>query len=55
MLRHLPPMRKGRCIVMRNYVEKIELENYWKDEPIDPLVKKLDEIIEKGNKNVSRK
>ena len=35
---------------MRNYVEKIELENYWKNEPIDPLVKKLDAIIKKSNK-----
>ena len=37
---------------MRDFVEKLEIENYWKDEPIDPLVKKLDEIIAKGNKNV---
>ena len=34
---------------MNNYVEKLELENYWKDEPIDPLVKKLDELIKKGS------
>ena len=35
---------------MKNFVEKLEMENYWKDEPIDPLVAKLDAIIEKTNK-----
>ena len=37
---------------MRDFVEKLELENYWSDVEIDPLVKKLDEIIEKGKNNV---
>ncbi len=33
---------------MRDFVEKLELENYWSDSQIDPLAKKLDELIKKG-------
>jgi hypothetical protein len=33
---------------MKDYVKKLELENYWADEPIDPLAKRLDELISKG-------
>ncbi len=33
---------------MRDFVEKLELENYLADEPIDPLAKRLDELIKKG-------
>ena len=33
---------------MKNFVEKLELENYLADEPIDPLAKMLDELISKG-------
>jgi len=33
---------------MRDYVEKLELENYWADEPIDPLAQRPDELISKG-------
>ena len=33
---------------MRNYVKQLELENYLSDEEIDPLTKKLDELILKG-------
>ena len=33
---------------MRDYVEKLEIENFWEDEYIDPLSKKLDELIKKG-------
>jgi hypothetical protein len=33
---------------MRNYVKQLELENYLSDEEIDPLAKRLDEIILKG-------
>ncbi len=33
---------------MMNFVEKLELENYLADEPIDPLAQRLDEIISKG-------
>ena len=34
---------------MKDFVEKLELENYLADEPIDPLAKMLDEIIKKGS------
>jgi hypothetical protein len=37
---------------VRDFVEKLELENYLSDEPIDPLAKMLDEII-KANEVVS--
>ena len=33
---------------MRNYVKQLELENYFSDEEIDPLAKRLDELILKG-------
>ena len=33
---------------MRDYVEKLEIENFWEDEYTDPLAKKLDELIKKG-------
>jgi hypothetical protein len=33
---------------MRDFVEKLELENYLADEQIDPLAKMLDELISKG-------
>jgi hypothetical protein len=33
---------------MRNYVKQLELENYLSDEEIDPLAKRLDELILKG-------
>ena len=33
---------------MRDYIEKLEIENFWEPEYIDPLAKKLDEIIAKG-------
>ncbi len=33
---------------MRDFVKKLELENYLADEQIDPLAKMLDEIISKG-------
>ena len=33
---------------MRDFVEKIELENYLADEQIDPLAKMLDDLIKKG-------
>ena len=33
---------------MRDFVKNQELENYWSDSEIDPLAKKLDEIIKKG-------
>jgi hypothetical protein len=33
---------------MRDFVEKLELENYWSDSEIDPLAKRLDELIKKG-------
>jgi hypothetical protein len=33
---------------MRDYVKQLELENYLSDEKIDPLAKRLDEIILKG-------
>ncbi len=33
---------------MRDYVKQLELENYLSDEEIDPLAKRLDEIILKG-------
>lgn len=38
---------------MRDFVEKLELENYWSDEKKDPLIEKLDLLISKGEyKNV---
>ena len=30
------------------YVKKIELDNYLADEQVDPLAKRLDELISKG-------
>ena len=33
---------------MRDFVEKLEIENFWEDEYIDPLEKRLDELIKKG-------
>ena len=33
---------------MRDYVEKLEIENFWEDEYIDPLAKRLDDLIKKG-------
>jgi hypothetical protein len=33
---------------MIDYVKQLELENYLSDEEIDPLTKKLDELILKG-------
>lgn len=33
---------------MRDFVEKLEIENYLADEPIDPLAKRLDDLIKKG-------
>ena len=33
---------------MIDYVKQLELENYLLDEEIDPLTKKLDELILKG-------
>ena len=33
---------------MKDFINKIELENYLADEPIDPLAKMLDELIKKG-------
>jgi hypothetical protein len=36
---------------MRDYVEKLEIENFWEPEYIDPLAKKLDELIKKGKYN----
>ena len=33
---------------MKDFVEKLELENYLADEQIDPLAKMLDELISKG-------
>jgi hypothetical protein len=33
---------------MRDYVKQLELENYLSDEEIDPLAKRLDELILKG-------
>jgi hypothetical protein len=33
---------------MRDFVEKLELENYLADEQIDPLAKMLDDLIKKG-------
>ncbi len=33
---------------MRDYVERLEIENFWEPEYIDPLAKKLDELIKKG-------
>ena len=33
---------------MRNYVKQLELENYLSVEEIDPLAKRLDELILKG-------
>lgn len=38
---------------MRDYVKKLEIENYWSDEKPDPLKIKLDEIIKKGQYNVT--
>ena len=34
---------------MKDYVEKLEIENFWEDEYIDPLAKLLDELIKKGS------
>lgn len=33
---------------MKDFVTKLELENYLADEQIDPLAKMLDELISKG-------
>jgi len=33
---------------MRDYVESLEIENFWENEYIDPLSKRLDELIKKG-------
>ena len=33
---------------MRDYVESLEIENFWENEYIDPLGKRLDELIKKG-------
>jgi len=33
---------------MIDFVKQLELNNYLADEQIDPLVKKLDELISKG-------
>jgi len=33
---------------MIDFVKQLELENYLSDEEIDPLAKRLDEIILKG-------
>jgi hypothetical protein len=33
---------------MIDYVKQLELENYLSDEEIDPLAKRLDELILKG-------
>jgi len=33
---------------MIDYVKQLELKNYLSDEEIDPLTKKLDELILKG-------
>jgi hypothetical protein len=33
---------------MRDYVENLEIENFWENEYIDPLSKRLDELIKKG-------
>ncbi len=33
---------------MRDFVKQLELENYLADEQIDPLAKRLDELIKKG-------
>jgi hypothetical protein len=33
---------------MKDFVTKLELENYLADEQIDPLAKMLDELIKKG-------
>jgi hypothetical protein len=33
---------------MIDFVKQLELENYLSDEQIDPLAKRLDEIILKG-------
>ena len=34
---------------MRDYVEKLEIENFWEDEYIDPLAKKLNLLIKNGS------
>jgi hypothetical protein len=39
---------------MRNYVSQLKLENYWSDEPKDELASKLDELIKKGQYNVTK-
>jgi hypothetical protein len=33
---------------MKDFIEKIEINNYLADEQIDPLAKMLDELISKG-------
>jgi hypothetical protein len=33
---------------MIDFVKQLELENYLSDEEIDPLAKRLDELISKG-------
>jgi len=33
---------------MRDYVENLEIENFWESEYIDPLAKRLDKLIKKG-------
>ena len=34
---------------MKDYVEKLEIENFWESEYTDPLAKQLDEIIKSGS------
>ena len=41
-------MRLCSVYLMKDFVTKLELENYLADEPIDPLAKMLDELISKG-------